>query len=379
MKFSHFHVRSSSSPPLIQIETVYDHEFCANKVIITAMAKEKTKKTAFVLAENLDTHEVARVDVILDKIHSIAVHTTTRELYLEEAPETFEMVAQDDQGNHFSTLEGVEFNWRIENRQQVLRFLTFSESNYHQVPKEIEKFEAMGKRGHLILLDGINSGTAKVFVRLPHNEYKTVPEVQVDIAVLANLIIEPMEANILVGDSINFKVLQLKQGKLHEIVLDEQYTLEIEKRDIAKINKGLANGLKLGTTSVILKDKNILDSSKTPMPLPKARLTVSEADKIVLNLLPYYNWVTIEKEIHDIAIDLYTKNDEKITLGSKFKIASEFDQSLFKESSRNDNGTRVHGQAVKVGTNKVTAKFANVSCLCKIIINLTFDLIIIYF
>lgn len=361
MKISHISIRSSSSPPTIQIETIYDEEFCANKVLITAMAKEKTKKTAFVLAENLDTHEVARVDVILDKIHSIAVHTTTRELYLEEAPETFEMTAQDDQGNHFSTLEGVEFNWRIENRQQVLRFLTFSESNYHQVPKEIEKFEAMGKRGHLILLDGINSGTAKVFVRLPHVEYKNVPEVQVDIAVLANLIIEPMEANILVGDSINFKVLQLKQGKLHEIVLDEQYTLEIETKNIAKINKGLANGLKLGTTSVILKDKNVLAGSKTPMPLPKARLTVAEADKIVLNLLPYYNWVTIEKEIHDIAIDLFTKNDERITLGNKFKITSEFDQSLFKESNRNDNGTRVHGQAIQVGTNKVTAKFDNVS------------------
>lgn len=84
-----------------------------------------------------------RCDVILDVIHKFGVHTTTRELYLEEAPEAFELLAQDAQGNDFTTLEGVEFNWNIgiqsrntkdSNTQfQVLRFLTFSESKYHQV------------------------------------------------------------------------------------------------------------------------------------------------------------------------------------------------------------------------------------------------------
>lgn len=72
------------------------------------------------------------------------MHTTTRELYLEEAPETFELKAQDSSMNDFTSLEGVEFSWKIgtQNRntkdqsgksRQVLRFLTFSESKYHQV------------------------------------------------------------------------------------------------------------------------------------------------------------------------------------------------------------------------------------------------------
>lgn len=51
--------------------------------------------------------------MILDVIHSLGVLTTTRELYLEEAPETFELWAQDSQGNAFSTLEGVEFSWNM--------------------------------------------------------------------------------------------------------------------------------------------------------------------------------------------------------------------------------------------------------------------------
>lgn len=136
----------SSGPELIQIQPIFeDDSECAYKILITATAREKTKKTATVLAESQDTGEVLRCDVILDLIHSFGVHTTTRELFLEEAPETFELKAQDIQGNDFTSLEGVEFNWKLglqssytkdqsgQARQQVLRFLTFSESKYHTV------------------------------------------------------------------------------------------------------------------------------------------------------------------------------------------------------------------------------------------------------
>lgn len=226
----------------------------------------------------------------------------------------------------------------------------------------------------MILLDGINSGSAKVIVKLPQNEYKHVPEIEVDITVLANLIIDPMDASILIGDTITFKVLQLKQGKLHEIVLGAQYYLEIENNDYAKINGGLATGIALGITEVILRDRNVIESNLVNTPMPRARLSVVEAEKIVLNLLPYFNWVTVETEKHEIAIDLYTKNDERIMLGSKFKMELTSDQKLFLESSRNTNGSRIQGEAVKVGTNLVIGSFLNVSIILRYICYLTIHL-----
>lgn len=215
----------------------------------------------------------------------------------------------------------------------------------------------------MILLEGINSGSAKVNVKLPHSEYKHIPEIEVDITVLANLIIEPMDVSILVGDTIAFRVLQLKQGKLHEITLGAQYFLEIQNTNHAKIKGGLATGIAMGTTEVILRDQNVIESSAVKTPMPRARLTVTEAEKIVLNLLPYYNWVTVEGEKHEIAVDLYSKNDERITLGSKFQIDSAFKQKLFLESSRNTNGSRISGTAIQAGTNPVSASFMNVSFL----------------
>lgn len=226
----------------------------------------------------------------------------------------------------------------------------------------------MGLRGHMTLIEGINTGSAKVIVKLPHDEYKHVPQVEVDINVLANLIIDPIDVHVLVGDSVNFKVFQLKQGKLHEVTVGTQYFLEIESKSYAKIDKNLATGLKLGTTNIILKDKNVLDSSVNSPSMPKARLTVTEAAKISINLLPHYNWVTVEDENHEIGIDLYTKNDEKITLGTSYRVQSSFDRDLFKESKRTVNGTRIAGVTLTKGSSPVTGSFENLEAKAEMII-----------
>ena len=93
--------RVSSGTDLIRIEPIFDdpENDCAHRVKISSISKERAKKTAILLAESIHTGEVLRCDVILDVIKKFGVHTTTRELYLEEAPETFELMAQDGQGN----------------------------------------------------------------------------------------------------------------------------------------------------------------------------------------------------------------------------------------------------------------------------------------
>lgn len=174
------------------------------------------------MAKDLATGEVLRCDVILDIIDQLGVLTTTRELYLEEAPETFELWAQDSQGNAFTTLEGVEFSWKISSQtpldgkerdwQKVLRFLRFADSKYHDVPATVEKFDRQGLKGYMVLLEGINTGSAKVTVYLPYDEYSNVAQIEVNIVVLANIILDPSDVHILVGDTISFRILQVKSN-----------------------------------------------------------------------------------------------------------------------------------------------------------------------
>lgn len=91
--------RTSSRSDLISIRPLYTEGECSHQAIVSTISKEKQRNTAIVLAEDLNSMQVLRCDVILDIIDQLGVLTTTRELYLEEAPETFELWAQDGQGN----------------------------------------------------------------------------------------------------------------------------------------------------------------------------------------------------------------------------------------------------------------------------------------
>lgn len=98
--------RTTSRPDIVQLITFGDTQIdCANKVVVSAVTKERTRNTAIIFAEEQDSGQILRCDVIVDVIYTLNIITTTRELFREEAPEAFEVRAQDDQGKtHFSIL-----------------------------------------------------------------------------------------------------------------------------------------------------------------------------------------------------------------------------------------------------------------------------------
>lgn len=83
---------------------------CSSEVILMTITKEFTRNTVIVLVEEVTTKEVLRCDVIVDVITSLQITTKTRQLFVEESPEIFEVRAYDKQGkfvtilSQFSTL-----------------------------------------------------------------------------------------------------------------------------------------------------------------------------------------------------------------------------------------------------------------------------------
>uniref|UniRef100_A0A1A9WQW2 BIG2 domain-containing protein n=1 Tax=Glossina brevipalpis TaxID=37001 RepID=A0A1A9WQW2_9MUSC len=363
---------TSSRQDLILLTPVYDdaENECSYQATVTVLSRDRRRNTAIVLAENPTTGDSLRCDVILDVIDKLGVITTTRQLYLEEAPEAFVLRAEDSQGNAFTTLEGVSFNWSIsslskDNKDWVpaLRFLTFTESPYHEVPASLEKFESNGLRGYMVLLEGINTGSAKVTVNMPYPEYSHVSIIEVYISVLATIILEPSDVYVLQGDTIDFRVLQLKVGRI-EISLNNQYFMEIEDETVASIRGTSATGLKIGRTSVVLRDRNVPygddyidDIQMMKSSVPSARITVVTPKKLSLSLQPHNNWITTKGEKHEIALDLYTKDDQKIMLGSRYTINSQLDESFFRVIKRSRNGSRIYGEAIKGGNTPVYGSF----------------------
>jgi nuclear pore complex protein Nup210 len=112
--------RSTSRIDLIRLTPPENVDFssdCSTSVIVSAISKERTRNTAIVFAEDKRSSLILRCDVIVDIISSLNLVTTTRELYMEEAPEAFEVRAYDDQG----TVEILEFHFF-----SVLTFIYFT-------------------------------------------------------------------------------------------------------------------------------------------------------------------------------------------------------------------------------------------------------------
>lgn len=83
---------------------------CSSEVILSTITKEFTKNTVIVLVEEVSTKEVLRCDVIVDVISALNIVTKTRQLFVEESPEIFEVRAYDDQGKLFDVLYAVFYS-----------------------------------------------------------------------------------------------------------------------------------------------------------------------------------------------------------------------------------------------------------------------------
>jgi nuclear pore complex protein Nup210 len=112
-------------------------------------------------------------------------------LYRDEV-DAIEIQAYDQQGNLFTTLEGLEFQWSIfpasmqpsdmtsskSRGTSVLTLQAFKESTI-EVPNSVLDLEAQGKTSWLVLVRGIDTGKANIASRLVAIGYDVCPTVRV--------------------------------------------------------------------------------------------------------------------------------------------------------------------------------------------------------
>lgn len=116
-------------------------------------------------------------------------------------------------GNEFSSLQGIEFDWEItclgpKRNFQIVHFMTFKDSPY-EAPPGIAELENENRKGYVALLRGIRTGSARISVKLAHEEYMHVDTFDFQISIIANLMISPMDVYILIGDKIPFKIFHV--------------------------------------------------------------------------------------------------------------------------------------------------------------------------
>ncbi|XP_064352260.1 nuclear pore membrane glycoprotein 210 isoform X3 [Camelus dromedarius] len=215
---------SSTRPEVASIEPLGPGEQqCSRKAVVQARLSQPARLTSIIFAEDITTGQVLRCDAIVDLIHGIQIVSTTRELYLEDSPLELKIQALDSEGNTFSTLAGLVFDWTIvkdpeadgySDSHNALRILTFLESTYIP-PSYISEMEKAAKQGDTILVSGMKTGSSKLKARIQEAVYKNVRPAEVRLLILENILLNPAyDVYLLVGTSICYKVQKIRQGKI---------------------------------------------------------------------------------------------------------------------------------------------------------------------
>ncbi|CAL8104423.1 unnamed protein product [Calicophoron daubneyi] len=209
-----------------------------------------------------------KCDVIVDSIHRIEIGTTTQELYLHNTPESLVVIAYDEYGNTFSSLEGIPFEWRIHDDahsrsndgHSVLRFLAWTESEYVS-PKSVTVLERKGAQGFTQLVSGLRTGSAVVTASLQEPVYAAVPPAQVRLIVMANAQLSPAIAYLMPHARLDLHVHVVQQGADEEIKMpSSQYHLQVNDTSLVTLDSDdgcTITARSIGQTEVILLDRNV--------------------------------------------------------------------------------------------------------------------------
>uniref|UniRef100_A0A672IUC1 BIG2 domain-containing protein n=1 Tax=Salarias fasciatus TaxID=181472 RepID=A0A672IUC1_SALFA len=321
------------------------------------------------------TGQILRCDAIVDIISEIQIVSTTRELHLEDSPLELKIHALDSEGNTFSTLAGLVFDWTLVKDVDVngfsdsyssLRVLKFSESTY-MPPGYISEMERVGKQGDIILVSGLKTGHAKLKAKIQEPLYQDVGAAEVRLLILENILLSPAhDVYLLAGSSIRYRVLKIRQGTITELSMPcDQYELHLRngvigpdgKPDVAVASldqsTSTVTAVQLGHINVVLDHKSLRMQGVSR--LPNSTLYVVEPGYIGFKIYPGDSWVLEAGRVYNILIEVFDKTSNKIYLSDNVRIGTEFPAEYFEVLESSTNGSYHHVRALKEGLTVIEA------------------------
>nr|XP_015203546.1 PREDICTED: nuclear pore membrane glycoprotein 210 [Lepisosteus oculatus] len=372
---------SSTRPEVASIDAVdLDERQCSQRAILQARSSQLTRLTSIIIAEDVLTGQVLRCDAIVDVISEIQIVSTTRELHLEDSPLELRIHALDSEGNTFSTLAGLVFDWSIvkdadtasfSDSYNALRVLKFSESTYTP-PAYISEMEKVGKQGDIILVSGIKTGNSKIKAKIQESLYKNVPAAEVRLLILENILLNPAyDIYLLVGTSIQYRVQKIRQGKITELVMPcDQYELQLQNSilgpdgdvriPVAKLDRATSTvtALQRGQTNIVLDHKSLRMQGASR--LPNSTLYVVEPGYLGFKIHPGDRWVLETGRTYEILIEVFDKSSNKVHLSDNIRIEAVFPKAYFKILESSFNGSYHHVKALQNGQTVIDAALTSV-------------------
>ncbi|KAH6941887.1 hypothetical protein HPB50_023696 [Hyalomma asiaticum] len=315
-----------------EVATVSVQDDCSQKATVSAVWGQPSRQTATVLARETSTGETLRCDVIIDQVSSIKVVTTTRVVLLEDSPELLEVQGFNQQGDTFSSIEGMSFDWSLQQHEPVLRFVPASEWPYELPSPGLLFWEKRGLRGWAVLLEGRAAGTAHLSVRPVHSAYKDFTPQDLELRVVDSVQLEPSAVYLLPGCQACFRLQRLIQGP---VAPSERYTQRIDDSRVARLDGLCVLARKLGETKVLLTNAHLSMDGRQPT----ADVNVVRPSYLRLSVSPGDSWVLERQASYWVQVQLFDEQQHRIHASEGLVVDVHFPPEYFEVNHSTENGT----------------------------------------
>ncbi|XP_020742988.2 nuclear pore membrane glycoprotein 210-like isoform X7 [Odocoileus virginianus] len=364
----------------VTVEPLYENgTLCSQKAVLFAESTQPIRLSSVILAREIVTDHELRCDVKVDVINSIEIISRTRELYVDDSPLELMVRALDAEGNTFSSLAGMVFEWSIaqdnesaiEELSSKIRILRYSEAEYSP-PAYIAEMEKEEKQGDKILVSGIKTGAAIVKVRISEPFYKKVAAALIRLLVLENIFLIPsQDIYLLVGAYIKYRVAKMVQGRMTEVKFPlEHYTLELQDHRVScnislsgKValldeKTAMVTAVQLGRTNLIFVHKNV--HMRSVSGLPNCTIYVVEPGFLGFTVQPGDRWSLEVGQIYVITVEVFDKSSTKIYTSDNLRIMYQFLREYFEEQLTTVNGSYHVVKALKDGVVVINASLTSI-------------------
>ncbi|XP_045838285.1 nuclear pore membrane glycoprotein 210-like isoform X2 [Meles meles] len=370
----------SSRRDAVTVEPLYENgTLCSQKAVLIAESTQPMRLSSIILAREIVTDHELRCDVKVDVIDRIEIISRTRELYVDDSPLELMVRALDAEGNTFSSLAGMMFEWSIaqdnesarEELSSKIRILKYSEAEYSP-PAYIAEMEKEEKQGDMILVSGIRTGAAVVKVRIYEPFYKKVAAALIRLLVLENIFLIPShDVYLLVGAYIKYRVAKMVQGRMTEVGFPlEHYTLELQDDRVAcnwslpgKValldeKRAMVTAVQLGQTNLVFVHKNV--HMRSVSGLPNCTIYVVEPGFLGFTVQPGDRWSLEVGQVYVITVEVFDKSSTKVYISDNLRIMYRFQREYFEEQLTTVNGSYHVVKALKSGVVVINASLTSI-------------------
>ncbi|XP_037288461.2 nuclear pore membrane glycoprotein 210 isoform X2 [Rhipicephalus microplus] len=312
-----------------EVATVFTEGPCSRQANVSAVWDQASRQETTVVAREQRTAEKLECAVVVDRLASFKLVGAALVL-LEGFSQLFQVTAQDPQGDTFSSLDGIFFDWSFQQDKPVLRFMLKRPIDLH---------------GRAVLVQGQAVGTAWLTVRPAHAAYADVPPQRLQLRVVDRVQMEPSVVFLLTGCQACFHLQPECDVNLEPA---QPHVLRSQDEQVARVEGMCTWAQGLGHTQLLLAD--------SPVAANPADVHVVRPSYLRLSVTPGESWVLERHATFQVLVQIFDEHHHQVHAGKDVRLHVHFPTEYFNVLSSTENGTIHHVRPVQTGKTVIRAR-----------------------